>query len=206
VTIRFRVLDFPGKYVFHCHILEHEDEGMMSPVFQFGNTEGLRLALGTSSQPTVVVNGKGNTVGTINAFPNYTGPVVTASGIGTSTKPAQAPPFNGTADEINAYFRSKYTKETVVFGTGAKASGVRVYENGSLKPTAAFSAFKGKAGVTELSKFPTREEAIGQNVTLIVSPGRKLVAQIKGPGSNVAGLVKAIETKLEKGEAITKVA
>ena len=66
--------------------------------------------------------------------------------------------------------------------------------------------FKGKAGVTELSKFPTREEAIGQNVTLIVSPGRKLVAQIKGPGSNVAGLVKAIETKLEKGEAITKVA
>jgi large subunit ribosomal protein L10 len=66
--------------------------------------------------------------------------------------------------------------------------------------------FKGKAGVTELSKFPTREEAIGQNVTLIVSPGRKLVAQVKGPGSNVAGLVKAIETKLEKGEAITKVA
>ena len=29
VTIRFRVLDFPGKYVFHCHILEHEDGGMM---------------------------------------------------------------------------------------------------------------------------------------------------------------------------------
>jgi hypothetical protein len=51
-------LDFPGKYVFHCHILEHEDEGMMSPVFQSGNTEGLRLALGTTAQSTVVVKGK----------------------------------------------------------------------------------------------------------------------------------------------------
>lgn len=62
--------------------------------------------------------------------------------------------------------------------------------------------FEGKKGVTELSKFPTREEAIGQAVTLIVSPGRNLAAQVLGPGSTVAGLVKAIESKLEKGEAI----
>lgn len=64
--------------------------------------------------------------------------------------------------------------------------------------------FKGKAGVTELSKFPTKDEAIGQVVTLIVSPARKLMGQVKGPGSNVAGLIKAIEGKLEKGEAIAK--
>ena len=143
VTIRFRVLDFPGKYVFHCHILEHEDEGMMSPVFQFGNTEGLRLALGTTAQSTLVLNGKGNTVGTINAFPKYQGPVATASGIGTSTESKQAPPFSGTAEEINAYFKTQVTKETMAFGMGAKASWVRVYENGAIKPTAAFQAFKG---------------------------------------------------------------
>lgn len=65
--------------------------------------------------------------------------------------------------------------------------------------------FEGKKGVEELSKFPTREEAIGNNVTLIVSPGRKLVAQLKGPGSGVAGIIKAIEAKLEKGEAIAKI-
>jgi large subunit ribosomal protein L10 len=65
--------------------------------------------------------------------------------------------------------------------------------------------YEGKAGVTELSKFPTREEAIGKVVTLIVSPARKLVAQIQGPGSTVAGLIKAIEDKLEKGESIAKV-
>ena len=63
--------------------------------------------------------------------------------------------------------------------------------------------FKGKAGVTELSKFPTKDEAIGQAITLIVSPGKKLVGQIQGPGSALAGIIKAIEEKLEKGEAIT---
>lgn len=64
--------------------------------------------------------------------------------------------------------------------------------------------FKGEKGVKELSKYPTREEALGQTVTLLLGPGRKLAAQILGPGSTVAGLVKAIETKLEKGEAISK--
>ncbi len=59
--------------------------------------------------------------------------------------------------------------------------------------------FKGKAGVEELSKFPTREEAVGQIVTLIVSPARKLVAQIQGPGAKIAGIIKAIEEKAEKG-------
>lgn len=64
--------------------------------------------------------------------------------------------------------------------------------------------FTGKAGVEELSRFPTKDEAIARVVTLIVSPARKLVAQIQGPGSGLAGIVKAIETKLEKGEAIAK--
>lgn len=64
--------------------------------------------------------------------------------------------------------------------------------------------FEGEAGVKELSKFPTREEAIAQDVTLILSPGRKLVGAVKGPGSNLAGIIKAIEDKLEKGEAIAK--
>ena len=206
VTIRFRALDFPGKYVFHCHILEHEDEGMMSPVFQFGNTEGLRLALGTSSQSTVVVNGKGNTVGEIKAFPNYRGPVATAAGIGTATEPAQAPPLGGTAEEINAYFRSKYTPETMAFGTGSKASWVRVYENGGLKPTATFRAFAGKAGVGGVSlavgalgQYGTVNIAVGSrtagaaNVRLFDTKGT-LVRELKGvlPGRFPNGVNVAV--------------
>jgi len=31
-VIRSRFLDFPGQSVFHCHILDHEDQGMMMPL------------------------------------------------------------------------------------------------------------------------------------------------------------------------------
>jgi len=65
--------------------------------------------------------------------------------------------------------------------------------------------FEGEAGVTELSKFPTREEAIAQDVTLILSPARNLMGQVKGPGSALLGIVKSIEEKLEKGETIAKI-
>lgn len=65
--------------------------------------------------------------------------------------------------------------------------------------------FEGKAGIEELSKFPTRDEAIAKVVTLIVSPAKNLMAAIKGPGSTIASLIKSIEDKLEKGETIAKV-
>jgi FtsP/CotA-like multicopper oxidase with cupredoxin domain len=32
VVMRTRFLDFPGKFVYHCHILDHEDQGMMGVV------------------------------------------------------------------------------------------------------------------------------------------------------------------------------
>lgn len=66
--------------------------------------------------------------------------------------------------------------------------------------------FTGDKGVKELSKFPTKEEALGQTVSLLLGPAKKLAAQIKGPGSSIAGVIKAIETKLEKGETIAKIA
>lgn len=65
--------------------------------------------------------------------------------------------------------------------------------------------FQGEDGVKALSKFPTRDEAIAQDVTLILGPGRKLLAAVKGPGGRLMGIVKSIEEKLEKGEAIAKV-
>ncbi len=65
--------------------------------------------------------------------------------------------------------------------------------------------FEGESGVKELSKYPTRDEAIAQDVALILSPARNLVGAIKGPGSGLAGIVKALEEKLEKGETIAKV-
>lgn len=64
--------------------------------------------------------------------------------------------------------------------------------------------FKGEKGIKELAKYPTKEEALGQTVALLLGPAKTLAGQIKGPGANLAGLVKAIETKLEKGETIAK--
>jgi large subunit ribosomal protein L10 len=64
--------------------------------------------------------------------------------------------------------------------------------------------FEGDEGVKALSKFPTREEAIAQTVTLILSPGGKLVSSILGPGRKVGSLIKAIKERLEKGETIAK--
>ena len=32
IVIRSRFLDFPGKFVYHCHLLDHEDQGMMGVV------------------------------------------------------------------------------------------------------------------------------------------------------------------------------
>jgi large subunit ribosomal protein L10 len=65
--------------------------------------------------------------------------------------------------------------------------------------------FEGDAGVRELSRFPTRDEALAQAVTLVLSPARNLVASVKGPGSTLTSIVKSIEEKLEKDETIAKV-
>lgn len=59
--------------------------------------------------------------------------------------------------------------------------------------------------IEELSKYPTREEAQGQVVQLFLSPARKIAGQIAGPAGRLAGFIKAIEEKLEKGETIAKV-
>lgn len=66
--------------------------------------------------------------------------------------------------------------------------------------------FPGKAGVERLSRFPTREEAQAKIITLALSPARKVVGCVVSPGSRILGVVKALEKKLEKGEAIARIA
>lgn len=53
--------------------------------------------------------------------------------------------------------------------------------------------YDGEAGVKKLGSFPTREEAQAKVVTLVLSPAR-----------NIMGVVKSLQEKLEKGEAISK--
>ena len=67
--------------------------------------------------------------------------------------------------------------------------------------------YEGDAGVSQVSKLPTREEAIGTVIACALSPGRKLAGIFKGAG-NVAGLIKAVEEKkkAEGGEPAAEAA
>ncbi|MDB5173090.1 MAG: rplJ [Phycisphaerales bacterium] len=55
--------------------------------------------------------------------------------------------------------------------------------------------YLGHKGVEQVSKLPTREEAIGNLVGLILGPGSKLAGALKGPGGKLGALLKAIEEK-----------
>lgn len=66
--------------------------------------------------------------------------------------------------------------------------------------------FEGEDGVKRLSEFPTKEEAQAKVVQLVLSPGSKVVGCATSPGSKIMGIVKEIQERLEKGEAISKVA
>lgn len=59
--------------------------------------------------------------------------------------------------------------------------------------------------IEALSKYPTKEEAQAKVVTMLLSPARNLVGAVKAPAGNIAGILKTIQEKLEKGEAIAKV-
>ncbi len=61
--------------------------------------------------------------------------------------------------------------------------------------------YVGDQGVEQVSKLPTREEAIGQVVALVLAPGGNLAGAFKGQAGKIASLVKAIEEKAEKAEA-----
>jgi large subunit ribosomal protein L10 len=55
--------------------------------------------------------------------------------------------------------------------------------------------YVGEKGIEQASKLPTREEAIGQLVGLILSPASNLAGALKGPAGVMAGIIKAIEEK-----------
>jgi len=63
--------------------------------------------------------------------------------------------------------------------------------------------YDGPAGVEKLSRMPTRDEAISQVITIVLSPAKTLVGAAVGPGRRVLGIVKEIESRLEKGETIS---
>ena len=66
--------------------------------------------------------------------------------------------------------------------------------------------FDGADGVKRLSDFPTKDEAQGIVVQLVLSPAGNVVTAATSPGSNLLGIIKEIRTRVEEGNTITKIA
>jgi large subunit ribosomal protein L10 len=60
--------------------------------------------------------------------------------------------------------------------------------------------YAGDDGVKKVSKFPTREEAIGLVIAAALSPGRKLAGIFKGQAGKIASIIKTIEEKAKEKE------
>jgi large subunit ribosomal protein L10 len=61
--------------------------------------------------------------------------------------------------------------------------------------------YTGDKGVEQVSKLPTREEAVANVLAAILGPGRKLAAALKGPGGKLGAVLKTIEDKAKEKEA-----
>lgn len=60
--------------------------------------------------------------------------------------------------------------------------------------------YAGDKGVEQVSKLPTREEAIANILGAILGSGRKLAAALKGPGGTLGAVLKTIEDKAKEKE------
>ena len=65
--------------------------------------------------------------------------------------------------------------------------------------------FEGAAGVKRLSTFPTKEESKALVVQLVLVPAGNVVGGAMGPGSQVLGIIKELQERLEKGETIASI-
>jgi len=60
--------------------------------------------------------------------------------------------------------------------------------------------YAGAKGVEQVSKFPTREEAVGQIIAALLGPASSVVSALTGPGATIGALLSAIEERAPKGE------
>lgn len=120
--------------------------------------------------------------------------------------------FDGTAlEQLNAALDGPcalaYGAESVVDVARALVTWAKKIDKLELKGAVLDGVFfEGDAGVKELSKYPTREEAQANVVQLVLSPARNLMGAVSSPGGNLLGIVKEIQERLERGEEISKVA
>ena len=65
--------------------------------------------------------------------------------------------------------------------------------------------FDGEQGVKKLSQYPTREEAQGIVVQLVLAPAGRVMAAVASGATSTMGIVKEIQEQLEDGKDIRRV-
>ncbi|MBJ7258624.1 MAG: multicopper oxidase domain-containing protein [Chthoniobacterales bacterium] len=170
VVIKFRVTPFDGKYVFHCHILPHEDGGMMTGVISGPNPDQRRVALGATARResgVIVQNGDEAQVSWLDPLSwRWKGAVVTATG-------------NIAGDQT----------QEIVAGVGTRAYRgygglVFVYDGTTFQQTGQFQAFPedSRAGVS-LAVGDIDHDGKGEIIVGRVGPGPSLVRIFRANGT-----------------------
>ncbi|MBI1325617.1 multicopper oxidase domain-containing protein [bacterium] len=183
VTIKFRVTPFEGKYVMHCHILPHEDGGMMMSVISGPDMDERRVALGAGvgeGGGVLVQNGDEMQLGRLDPLPrSWKGGVATATG-------------NLSGD---------LTQE-IVAGAASRGftSDVVVYDGTSLQETLRFKAFPEypHAGVS-LAIGDIDHDGLGEIIVGRVGPGPSLVRIFKADGTLFRELSGTVPGRLPNG-------
>lgn len=129
VVMRTRPLDYTGTYVFHCHILNHEDRGMMTLVNTLPNVPVYSAGAGAGGGPAVNVYSSLNNQAVASFFafePEFSGGVDTAmadvNNDGFSDLIAGAGPGGGPRVRV---FDGASNYQTILFDFFAFAEGFR---------------------------------------------------------------------------------
>src|SRR3954451_21899766 len=186
VVIRLRVTPILGKYVFHCHLLAHEDKGMMLAVLVDPDASYRRVALGSGVREggdALIQDGQGNPLGRINPLPRgWKGGVATATG-----------DLNGdVVPEIVAGPASRGTRGFVT-----------VYDGKTLQPIRRFLPFpeSPRSGVS-LAIGYVDGTANGNIIVARVGPGPSLVRIFRPDGTLWRELVGVLPGQFPNGVTV----
>jgi len=182
VIIRFRVSPELGKYVFHCHILPHEDGGMMMGVLALPNASQRRTALGSlPGQPAQVIvrDGNGGRLRTITAAGRR--------GVATATGDLTG---DITEDIVTAP------------ATPGAAPSISVYDGSSFERTASFRPFGDERVGVSLATGNTDDQGEAEIIAGRVGPGPSLVRIFRRDGTLVRALEGTIAGQLPNGVSV----
>jgi FtsP/CotA-like multicopper oxidase with cupredoxin domain len=188
VVIRFRVSSQLGKFVFHCHILPHEDAGMMMSVNAIPNESQRRIAMGSFARGersvVLVQDGSGRGQGRIKLGSNSRGGLETATGV----------------------LNDDLTEDVVVGRRGASGSSASVstYDGESLKRIDRFRPFPGSPGAgVSVATGDIDGDGRAEIIAGRVSGGPSRVRIFRPDGESLHDIVGALNGQFPHGVSVT---